>query len=601
MDKLDKNKIERIAAEAVRTEANHPKSKLIANVTESDKGISFDGDITIFKFLNETVDSFLGKVPVQIKGTQVDEFSNNIITFSIELGHIKNYYNSNGVILFVVEVLGTGVSKIYYKQLLPKELFEIINVSEEKKIKSTTIKLRPLSETSLYVVCVKFFNEIIKQPQMLIENNPFPEDSFSTYSLSSLTYNPSNLNDDAVFDHDFTVYGLYDKLTIPLHHIMFNTIESMGSETFNINGNTHSVQVKTRNQKEKLIRIIENNIEIVLNKKTNKIKITLKPIFTSLALQLKIVPFLIDLLTSLTIDLKEGAIVLKNYSQKQSKWIKTLEKYYFELIQLRETFNILGIDENIVILDYDNSLSENSSLLVELILKNNTNVCTIHPAESPNFIEFSLGDIYITLFYDHNHTRKVISGFSDDILNKSLSVTPLDDDTSYGHSIFLMLTGSLLARSSNINFQIIKESFNKFNPFLNDFLLGHTNKFCLECITAYDISNNVEFLLLAEYILTKYIFEPTNITLNYAIIMVNLYQTRFRIFGTLSANELANLLILKNNENIRNEISLQLCVNVLLKNKSESEFYFQQMDPNMQLMYNDYPIFKLYNMLNTTN
>jgi hypothetical protein len=77
-----------------------------------------------------------------------------------------------------------------------------------------------------------------------------------------------------------------------------------------------------------LIRIIENNIEIVLNKKTNKIKITLKPIFTSLALQLKVVPFLIDLLTSLTINLKEGAIVLKNHSQKQSKWIKTLERVF---------------------------------------------------------------------------------------------------------------------------------------------------------------------------------------------------------------------------------------------------------------------------------
>jgi hypothetical protein len=122
-----------------------------------------------------------------------------------------------------VEILITEVSecKIYYKQLLPQELYEIIYVCEENKINSSTIKLRPLSKTSLYIVCVKFFSEIIKQPQILIENNPFPEDSFSTYRISSLTYNPDNLNDDAIFEHDFTVYGLYEKLLSMETHTKF--------------------------------------------------------------------------------------------------------------------------------------------------------------------------------------------------------------------------------------------------------------------------------------------------------------------------------------------------------------------------------------------
>ncbi|MCM3240779.1 DUF4365 domain-containing protein [Heyndrickxia oleronia] len=108
MNKISKKKSERIAVDAVTAEANKPTSLLAANIPVGDKGISFDGDIEVFNDDSESVGSLLGKVPVQVKGKQVKEFTNGTRTYSMGLDHLKNYYDSQGVILFVVEIKEKG-------------------------------------------------------------------------------------------------------------------------------------------------------------------------------------------------------------------------------------------------------------------------------------------------------------------------------------------------------------------------------------------------------------------------------------------------------------------------------------------------------------
>src|SRR5690606_28768881 len=63
---------------------NRPTSRLVAEITEGDKGISFDGEIKVFKDENETVHSLIGRIPVQIKGTQVKRFSHNTRTVAAQ-------------------------------------------------------------------------------------------------------------------------------------------------------------------------------------------------------------------------------------------------------------------------------------------------------------------------------------------------------------------------------------------------------------------------------------------------------------------------------------------------------------------------------------
>lgn len=104
MGKLSNNKIERRAVEAIEAFANALDVPLKPNIPDGDKGISFDGDIEVFKDFSESVESLIGKVPVQVKGTLVEEFTTGPRKFRIDMEHLKNYLNSQGVLYFVVEI-----------------------------------------------------------------------------------------------------------------------------------------------------------------------------------------------------------------------------------------------------------------------------------------------------------------------------------------------------------------------------------------------------------------------------------------------------------------------------------------------------------------
>lgn len=592
MSTMPNGKIERIAVQAIRSEANQPSSKLIAEVTEGDKGISFDGEIKVFKDDSETVDSLLGRIPIQVKGTHVKYFSKNTRSFPLEIGHYKNYYNSSGAILFVVEILSTGKSKIFYKQLLPKELFEIIS---NKKQKSKSIKVRALSETYLFAVCKKFIEERIKQPQILIENSPFPKNSYSSYRLTSLTYNPLIMDTSNIFEHDFTMYGIHNNLDIPLHHINLHSLESTVIEPFVINDNTYLLEVTTRNEKDKKIRTIENTLEIVVYEKTNKININFKLNFNSLKSQLKVVPFVIDLFSSEITKLPDGSIKLEGRLQNKTISIDKLIAYHNKLIQIEKTFAILGINENIVISNTSGKLFyESINFLIDAILNNNADRIQVTPSDSSSFIDYSLGNLNIILFYDPNSLKIIVSGFSDDVSEKIVIVTTQGIEEKYFHSIYILLNDLMLSHASNINYEAITKSFDKISPFLNEFVFGLTNKFCLACITAYDLSNKIELLDVAEYILKRHVFDPVNLTSIDSIVLVNLYQIKFRKEDKLTIDDLEALVNLKNQLSFKENIELQFCVNVLLQNKIESNIYFRKMDTLMQSNFESYPIFNIY-------
>lgn len=102
--------------------------------------------------------------------------------------------------------------------------------------------------------------------------------------------------------------------------------------------------------------------------------------------------------------------------------------------------------------------------------------------------------IYRIFFYNPESQTKLINAFSRDLLQKDARVV-IGDDKSYPYSPYVLLNKSALAYGANIDFEVIKESFNQFDPFVSE-LFPITNDFCLRCINAYDISNNIKLLEL---------------------------------------------------------------------------------------------------------
>ena len=134
---VENDQIEELAVNIIENEILK-YSDLKSNITKGDKGISWDGYITIFDGKGRGKDNFEYKIDVQVKGRMVKKIKKGNTKFSIERAHLINYQKqNNGTLLLVVDIVDNLTYQIYYANLLPVDLKQLIesNKSKAKKLK----------------------------------------------------------------------------------------------------------------------------------------------------------------------------------------------------------------------------------------------------------------------------------------------------------------------------------------------------------------------------------------------------------------------------------------------------------------------------------
>ncbi|MGH0692415.1 DUF4365 domain-containing protein [Bacillus cereus] len=590
MGKISNNKIERRAVEVIKFFANELDVPLKPNIPEGDKGISFDGDIEVFKDLSESVESLIGKVPVQVKGTLVEEFTTGPRKFRIEMEHLKNYLDSQGVLYFVVEIKRNRESKVFYKQLLPLEIYGVLQqYALKKKPKGKMVELRPLSETDLTSVCIKFLNETKKQPLMLIESTPFKREDFTSYELTSLTFDPSMGN---IFEHDFTLYGVKEKLTVPLEHIRIDAVSSEILETIIIDGKPFELNIEATKMDKKFDLLIENSLEITYISDSTKFDFKLKKLH-SLDAQLKVLPLVLKLLAGSSVEFVNLRLSFElKASKNEKKLIKIYKTLHDTFLQLKKVFQQLGVDEKIEFGDETSDINkfihQINNFNKMMLDDDNSDVILVLP-EIAKYIGFNIGEMRFILYYNPDAKPRFSNAFSDNFPNKQIYVKCNEVDIPY--TPYPLFNSSTLAYGCNVNIDVIKESFSQIVPFVNDEVANITNDFCLKCINAYDLSKNVKFLDLAEYIYEKY----SGDALTPEILYINQTQIKKRREGKLTETDIDRLYAIKL-EHV-GHIDMNFCTSVLLESKVEAKLSFGRLNKEEQENYKAYPIYKLYSDL----
>ncbi|KQO18052.1 DUF4365 domain-containing protein [Paenibacillus sp. Leaf72] len=599
MTKLSSVQIERLAVDAVISKANHPTACLIPNISAGDKGISFDGEIIVNKDNTSSVKSFIGKVPVQVKGKQVTEFTVGNLMYNLQLKHLHNYYKHGGILYLVVE-LKYDTSKIYYKHLLPQELSAILKIYGEKKNQeSRIIELRALEETSLKSVCHKFLEVQKQQPLILIESAKYQEVSFDSYSVQSLTYDPSNEATSNIFDHDFTIYGIDQDLLVPLNLGRIAEIRNSEETKINLGGKTYSFNVKTTRKEQSYIGDFDDAFRIVYDSKTNQLTFSLLN-FVSLTAQLKALEYITAwFYESQQFLLKDNPGLLQN--PKIIQWLETINRLHGLMLDIQRIYVAFNVPEDLIIeqLDPTKNIFEQFEYLVQTFLQDNLNGFDIFEENNSRIIKYNVGNKCFLLYYQPTEQKKLINAFSPEIITALVQVQDNESNMLYTHSFYLFLDLESLSYGVNLNFQLIKESFDKFDPFDNQLVSNITTAFYLRCIKAYDISKREELLDIAEHILDKYyIISPHNLfSFDEAVIKINTLQIKIRKSIPFSESDIEVLVHLKNKFLFTEYIGLHFCCNVLLKNKVEAKYTYQKLPVNIQEEFSQLPIYTLYDEL----
>ncbi|MDQ0896219.1 MULTISPECIES: DUF4365 domain-containing protein [unclassified Paenibacillus] len=583
---LSNTQIERLAVGAVTTAAHQPGSYLNADIPVGDKGISFDGSISVFRDGSEKKESLVGIVPVQVKGNTVDHFHEENRSFSLEMAHYRNYLNSDGALLLVVDVKMSGATKIFYKSLLGMELTRIIEKYGHQKTKS--VELRPLEETNLYSVCRKFLSEKEHQPKVLVKNNLFPKDSFQAYTLTSLTYNPTHTTTSSIFEHDFTIYGMANNIRIPLDIGRIQSLGTAGLTRFEVNGHSYDFRTKISVEEDKTILILEEVFSITIEQSNMKLHFRFLG-FHSLAAQLQVIPFLNDMFAGHPVQFAGSFFEITQGKELQDE-LQSVKQLHREIEDASILFKHLGIQNNTVFNEAKDA--DDLGLILYLLTKSINQKklvgIKIKDPESTKLINVELGDKSVLVYYNPKGDLLISNGYGMDMLELRIDIQFESGDT-FPHSVYTMLSVDTLAKAVNLNPETLKRSFDHFDPYETEAASNWTNQFCLRCINAFDLSGNTDLLEVADHLYQRArSSNPPD-----PVKIINRLQIKKRIHGSLREEDNEILIQLKLDGTKQDNLELVFCTNVLLANKMEANSAYRQFEKEKKEFYEDLPIFKL--------
>lgn len=192
-------------------------------IDSNDKTPSWDGTVFVYKSEKTKKDNFVGRVPIQIKGTSKVIVSDTT-TFSCSVADLRNYYKDGGCIFFLICVdVNSGNSKIFYKTLLVMDLDKIIKGAGKQKTITIPLNLFPNEANEIASIFMQFADNVHKQTGFIGKNIPTIESLEANGSeITSLTFTASGMGlswDEVpkfLSTHDFYLYAKIKGLDVDI-------------------------------------------------------------------------------------------------------------------------------------------------------------------------------------------------------------------------------------------------------------------------------------------------------------------------------------------------------------------------------------------------
>lgn len=585
---MENDQIEEMAVNIIESEICK-YNNLKSNITKGDKEISWDGYITLFDGQGRGTKNFEYKIDVQIKGRMVTKLAKGNSKFLLEKSHLENYQKQkNGTLLLVVDIINRSEYQIYYANLLPVDLKQLIenNTSKAKKPK-ISIPIKPIKESSsssLRNICRNFALNSKKQMGIPIKDLKELE-NINTIEFKVIS-DKENIF-EYILNNDMYAYAILDdklKTTVALPKGNIVMIQEKIESNVQINNKVYySSYVLNRMQDSESIIIGKG---IVFDFKKQKINFnfqgTLKERITDME-------FFVDLIDKKSVTINGATLNLPEYKENREETIKLIEdtnKKIMDLKIIMQKFLEFKIDfkEDIDKLsDKDRkNLLFFKKVFCDNIVPNNLNI----KRTGMYFIKIGKCSVAVLAQKDKDEKWKISNFFED--LNDIITVVIVNNnelpDINNRTSPYFILSAEKILECSNFNAEIVFNSIGMLNNLENQH--EYINGFMLELLKAYDKdSKRKDILELAEKINDLLLHRSTNI-----IDKLNQFQITKRK-RELNQEEKEILIKLRNNIEKDDSFNRNQCaIAILLENVTDYEYYYKQMDKEEQENFDTFPI-----------
>lgn len=576
MNKIGSKKVEQCAIDKINNLIGQI-SCADSHISKNDKSISWDGTIDFYKGNIDKKENYEFSIDVQVKGrTTYNKKLSDKYTFDFSIIDIKNFLKKDGT-LFLLVLFKKDLStyKIYYIEFLPYNITRELNSIKESSVKSIRQKMKELKDSDqLETICRNF--QINKEIQKRMNKNAFIKDyekidsniasKFSIWEKDLSLFKPENLVGTFQYFYDVNengnpigvkygmIYNMSKKLDVTVSTIdkaiTFDDLLYVKSadRTIYIFGNSFTIDTTHR----------QFNIKIcgTLNDRIKKLK------FTNLVIEEQ--KFLIG----------EDIFKLNNNIKENQHFIE-LEKIY---IDLRNILNKHGITKDLNLDLWSNKeIDELFNWLNAIENKKEISIeSNMSLLGSKTINELKLSIIAKKLDNGLFKVESIWKSGKSDCYSFIITNGEKEIKTK---NIFLILNTEAYL-SDDIDYNEMKLSFPN-NLTLDECLL--MNFQVLDILKAYDISNNIQLLNYAEYLVSLLLKNDIE---NKNIYYINYCQILKR----------KNMLTDKENEELikirdqSNEDEIKLCCNALIDNKTEKDIILKRLDKSTREILNSYPI-----------
>lgn len=133
------------------------------HISENDKEPFWDGALYLYAKPNKAKDSFMGRVPVQLKGQEVDKFKKTKYRYKISIEDLKAYLNDPTIYIVCQEKNNGRDSLLFYRNLLPENIKNILKGKDKQSTVSVTMKPMPKTLEDFEDIVKAFWTNSKKQ------------------------------------------------------------------------------------------------------------------------------------------------------------------------------------------------------------------------------------------------------------------------------------------------------------------------------------------------------------------------------------------------------------------------------------------------------
>ena len=567
-------------------------------IDENDKEPCWDGHIYLYSEPQKDKKHLIGRIPVQIKGTEVRRFISKKYHFKIEVDDLKAYLHEPTVYIVCQEKENSKERKLFYRRLLPETIKNILKGKEKQN--SVSVLMHSVPESLIeFENLMKVFHGDSKKQLSFADKKSLTMDDARKRGINEFSFlmptkimSPIELMKYAT-THTSFIYAKIDKdldIEVPIADGPFSfKFRQDVKKEIAVNGKIFYDSYTNEIIDGKMIISINNFLILTLPLENKKeIKLEIKNHLNSLKSSIKEHDFLLAIHDAGELTINGFTIKLK-INEKNN--IEQIRQKVFQWKRLQKVLEILHVNKDLDL----SSITEEQGQFIDILIDTflNKNSISIEKKENTILLQ-EISNVKLLMYiYTNSEGKGVLGDFFDHRIDIRYQVNA--SKTIKASPFSYLQNEDLWVKCDNIPYEMQISSYKNLGGDY-EHIYELANLDLLSMIKAYDVvekDDTHKRVQLSEAInnLDNWLLSTDKSDERHLIHTINHYQIikRHRCY---TEDEIDSIKSLYTNDEI--SMQIKVCLSLLLDDMQSFHTWYKNCTDSEKTQLKSWPIWRFF-------